>query len=138
MDMDEKDYYEPSSQRAVDPSLMGMGLPPTDNPTEFTKFVLDPQARELYKHITKDLAVSNLDNSEMEYVNANLRLLHMVIYIEEKLGDLEDLKHVILQDIYSFMQVTRSKGGFERLAEITKAMKSYQQYTENKEKKRWL
>ena len=115
-----------------------MGLPSTDTPAELTKFIVDPDARKLYKHITKDLAVSNLDKGQMEYVNANLRLLHMVSYVEEAKGDLKDLQEVILQDVFSFMQVSRSKGGFERLAEITKTQKTYAEYKQKNDRKGWL
>lgn len=114
------------------------GLPPTDNPTELTKFIVDPEARIRFEHITKDLATTNLNESEIAYIDINFRLLHMISYVEETLGDLDDIKRVILQDVYTFLQITRSKGGFERLAEITKAMKTYQKYEEQKGKQGWF
>jgi hypothetical protein len=116
----------------------GMNLPPTDTPSELTKFVLDPEARQLYTHITKDLATTNLNENEIAYIDINLRLLHMVIYVEQKLGELDDIKKVILQDINGYLQVTRSKGGFERLAEISKHLTSSQKYEEKKDRKGWI
>jgi len=120
------------------PTDYGMGLPPTDNQAELTKFVLDPEARKMYKHITKDLAISHLDRDEINYININLQLLHMITYIEENEGDLESVKEVILQDIFSYVQVLRSKKGFERLAEITKKSESKAELSETKQKGRWL
>jgi hypothetical protein len=115
-----------------------MGLPPTDNQAELTKFILDPEARKLYEHITKDFAVTNLNEEEMNYINLNLQLFHLIKYTEEEKGDFKQLGHVILQDIYSFLQVSRSKDGFERMAEITKKMDTKQKYTEDKVKKGFL
>jgi len=121
------------------PTDLGMGLPPTDNQAELTKFVLDPEARKMYKHITKDLAVSNLDGMEIAYIDINFRLLHMIEYVEAGEDDLADIKRVILQDVNSFLQILRSKGGFERLAEITKKMETKQKYEETRNKgNRWL
>ena len=117
---------------------MGMGLPPTDNQAELTKFVLDPEARKLYKHITKDLAISHLDREEINFINLNLQLLHMIMYVEEVEGDLENVKKVILQDVFSYVQVLRSKGGFERMAEITKKTESKAELSESKQKGRWI
>ena len=127
--MDEMGHY---------PSELSMGLPPTDNQAELTKFVLDPEARKLYKWITKDLAISHLERDEINYINLNLQLLHMLIYAEETLGDFEPIKEVILQDVFSYVQVLRSKKGFERLAEITKKMESKQELSETRPKGRWF
>lgn len=115
----------------------GMGLPPTDNQAELTKFILDPEARKLYEHITKDFAVSNLDIAQIEFINNNLQLLHLIIYIEENPGDLKELQKVILQDINGYLQVSRSKEGFERLAEITKKMESKQKYEEQRNRNKF-
>jgi len=122
----------------TDMSMMSMGLPPTDSPSELTKFILDPEARQLYKHITKDLAISHLDRFEINYINLNLQLLHLIKYVEEEKGDLQMLQENILQDIFSFVQVLRSKGGFERLAEITKKMETKQNYEEKRNTGRWF
>lgn len=125
-------------QGSMPPSELGLtGLPMTDNPTELTKFIVDPEARKRYDHITKDMAVSNLDRAEIEWININLRLLHMISYVEENEKDLDPIRNVILQDVFSFLQVLRSKGGFERKAEISKVMKSFHEQ-EDKTKKRGL
>jgi len=138
---DEEGQGNPNQPQEDYPSEFNYGgLPTTDNSVELTKFVLDPQARQRFEHITKDLATTNLNNEEIAYIDINLRLLHMISYVKDdpKSIDLLDIQDVILQDIYTFLQVTRSKGGFERIAEISKQLKTYQKYEENKEKKGWL
>lgn len=115
-----------------------MSLPPTETGVELTKFILNPQNTKEFMHITKDLAVSTLDVNEIQYVNTNLNLIHLLNYIQGVTKwDLMDLKVIIEADIKGFVQVTRSKGGFERLAEITKALKQYNQFEEKKDR-RWL
>jgi len=133
--MEEGEMNETSYQPTQQDMGYGMGLPPTDNQAELTKFILDPEARKLYEHITKDFALSNLNREEIDYINLNLQLLHLIIYIEEDKGELKQLQTVILQDICSYLQVLRSKDGFERLAEITKKVESKQKYEERREKK---
>ena len=135
--MEGRNEYQGSPQDVDELGYGGMGLPPTENMVELTKFILDPESRKLYKHITKDLAVSNLNQEEITYINLNLQLLHMIHYIEDTKGDFEQLKHVILQDVYSYLQLLRSKGGFERLAEITKKLESKQRYEEQRNKRKF-
>jgi hypothetical protein len=115
-----------------------MSLPPTETGVELTKFILNPQYNKDFTHITKDLAISTLDPQEIQYVNTNLNLIHLLNYIQGQTSwDLLDLIVVVEADIKGFCQVTRSKGGFERLAEITKALKQYNQFEEKKER-RWI
>ena len=120
---------------------------------EFLQFILSPDTKEAYEHINKDLATSNADAREINYVQLNLQLLHLINYIEVKKtqygvhketnslvivkeGDMAKLKHIILQDIYSYLQLLRSKGGFERLAETTSINKQEATYKEELPKKR--
>ena len=123
---------------------------------EFLQFILSPDTKESYEHINKDLATSNADAREINYVQLNLQLLHLINYIEVKKnqygvhketnrlvlvheGDMGKLKHVILQDIYSYLQLLRSKGGFERMAETTQINKQEATYKEDiQPKRKWF
>jgi len=115
-----------------------MGLPATETPVELMKYILDPKTKSRYLHLTKDLAVTNFDKAEIQYSNNNLQLMHLLTYVEGITGwDLEDLKDMIDADIKGFAQVTRSKGGFERKAEVEKSVRQYQT-VEEKKSRRWL
>lgn len=123
---------------------------------EFLQFVLNPDTKESYEHINKDLATSNANSEEINYVQLNLQLLHLISYIEVKRteygihqqtqrivitkeGDMAKLKHIILQDIYAYLQLLRSKNGFERLAETTQINKQEATYKEElPSKRKWF
>lgn len=127
---------------------------PAQNTVEFLQFVLDPQMRGEYTHITKDLATSNADFNEIKYIDLNLKLLHLIDYIElkkttykfsekgnawvlDKEGDLAPIKHIILKDIYSFLQLLRSKNGFERTIEATQIFRQQSSFQDQTGKKGW-
>jgi hypothetical protein len=115
-----------------------MGLPPTETSVELMKYILDPKTKNRFRHLTKDLAVTNFDKSEIQYCSINLQLMHLLTYISEITGwELEDLKDLIDADVKAFAQVTRSKGGFERNAETEKKIRQYQSFEEKKDK-RWF
>lgn len=129
---------------------------PPENQVEFLKFVLDPTTRAQYTHITKDLAVSNADAPEIAYLHVNLQLLHLVDFVEIGHGkykkvantensfkmlkepDLDPTRHVILKDIYSYLQLLRSKGGFERQIEATQILKQFSSIKEEPLRKGWF
>ncbi len=118
------------------------GLPPGETSVDLMKLILMPseiQNKEL-SHITKDLAITTLDKREIYYLNKNLQLIHLLQYIEEQTGwNLRDLvTKIINADIKGYSQITRSKGGFERLAEISKHIKAWQSVTQEEKKKGWF
>lgn len=131
------------------------GIPRPENSVEFLKFVLDPEIRKQYTHITKDLAISNADHNEIAYLQINLQLLHLIDFIEvekthykkvkgtnqytiDKEADLDPTKHVILKDIYCYLQLLRSKLGFERQLEATQILKQFSTLREEQQKKGWF
>lgn len=114
------------------------GLPATETSVELMKYILDPKTKGRFRHLTKDLAVTNFDRPEIQYCSINLQLMHLLTYIEGiTTWDLEDLKDLIDADVKGFAQVTRSKGGFERNAETEKKIRQYQSFEEKKDK-RWF
>jgi len=131
MNEDEYEQYQQNPQLYRE-----MGLPPTETSVDLMKLILFPQDKTKV-HITKDLAISNLSKEEIRFVFNNLELIHLLHYIETRTGwDLNDLiSRVVDADIKGFMQVTRSKGGFERLAEISKHMKTTQTFREDRPKR---
>jgi hypothetical protein len=141
-------YILPMSQQA--PQQNTLSRPETQ--IEFLKYIVSPQLAEQYLHITKDLAVSNVDLEEIAYVQINLQLLHLIDYIEvnkreytgagkaavmSREGDLDGVRHVILKDIFGYLTLLRSKGGFERLTEATQIVKQHQTLREEKPKAWW-
>lgn len=112
------------------------GLPPMENEVELMKLILEPKTDDETRHVTKDLAISNLNQGEIWYINNNLKLIHLLRYIEGQTGwILNDLKRkVVNADIKGFMQVTRSKDGFERKAESQKRIKSTQTVRDERNK----
>jgi len=89
---------------------------------EKVKYLLDPELKEV---ITKDLAISNLNYSEIYYLR---RLINMVLVYREfadncpkryKKG-FKDLKKFFQEDVISILKLAGSRGGFERELIATK------------------
>ena len=124
-------------------------LPPPETQVEFLKFVVDPSTKNQYTHITKDLAISYADMTQIGYVHLNLQLLHLITFIEINHGvykqegdkytmlkapDMDPARHVILQDIYAYLQLLRSNGGFERIQEGTQTVRQHQTFNDTTKK----
>jgi hypothetical protein len=130
----QQEYHEQELEKAE----REMGLPPTETSVELMKYILDPKTKDRFRHLTKDLAVTTFSSNEIQYCSVNLQLMHLLTYIAEITAwDLTDLKDLIDADVKAFAQVTRSKGGFERLAETEKKIRQYQSFEEKKDK-RWF
>lgn len=126
-------------QTGIDPLTglpKGFSIAPTETSVDLTRLIIVPQAFANKPHITKDLAITNLDRSEINFLFHNLELIHILQYIAKKTKwDLEELIEIIVNsDVQGYSQITRSKNGFERLAEITKKLSSIQTFEEKTKK----
>lgn len=87
-----------------------------ENRLEYAKFLVNPTVEEAFPEITKDLALSNLDEwgiiklgIEIEIVNTLLLYPHLF----------KQSIFAYLRDIYSLLQLYRSRNGFESILQRT-------------------
>lgn len=103
---DEEDYLEEEDlKRTIDPRV--------DTSTEFLLAITKPTVRQKYaKYVSRDLSVSNIPKSKLEYVDLVRRYISIIndfIFL-----DLKDMADVYNADLKALLNVLRSIDGFER------------------------
>jgi len=76
---------------------------------ETQAWINDPQARQMFKHIVKDLPLANLDKTEVALINEHLDLM----LIQDKMGASESARQH-LHEIMCIANVSVAKLGFGR------------------------
>lgn len=134
------------------------------NHYEMIEFLVNPQMQEQYPEITRDLVLSNLDWKGQKYVYdcfslaqdlerllpKTLRLGRDIdgqvvfdkkanaIWVKTKgTAEIEAVIEKIRKDAVVFLQSSRSRNGFERLAQGTQRMQTIYKDTTPQQRSRW-
>jgi len=81
-----------------------------ENKLEYAKYTLDPKVEGLFPEITKDMALSHLDFWALKRLTLIMEVIDILILY--KLWFPMSLNS-FLRDVYSVLQLNRSKLGFE-------------------------
>lgn len=89
---------------------------------DFNRYVVTPDAREEFKHVTKDLELSKLTEEEVRYLNKLFNLIRLLrLHYKQYDEVFNAAQQMFLDEIYTYLALNRSIGGFERevLAKFT-------------------
>lgn len=96
-----------------------------DTPIELQQFLIQPTAEKMFKFITKDMAITYLDDDDMQ----KIRMLCQIIVTLNSYG-LKKVARDFNGDMASILVSARSRHGFERQMEQTNIGKSFSYYDE--------
>lgn len=106
-----------------------------ENKLEYAKFLVNPKIESLFPEITKDLALSNLDYFGLQEIKLKLEVANLLLlYPDTFLTSVQN----VLRDIFSILQVYRSRGGFESRLQRSSIQESDHKITEMDNKKKAL
>lgn len=97
-------------QRTFENQIADQIDPYIENRLEHAKFILKPSVETIFPEITKDLALSNLDYYTLYKLQIEIEIVNMLLlYVDLFPQSI----NAYLRDIFSTLQLHRSKGGFE-------------------------
>lgn len=103
-----------------------------ENKLEYNRFLLSPEIQNIYKEITKDLALGNLNNNELLIKGMIIEIIDILILYPHLFNkSLESF----LRDLVAGIQLTRSRGGFEAKLQRSNISDNEQRIIEGKDKK---
>jgi hypothetical protein len=83
-----------------------------ENKLDYGKLILEPKIEATYKEITKDLALSNLDNKKIFECELRQEILNIIVLHNCKPW-LPNSFEAFERDQHTTLQLHRSKGGFQ-------------------------
>jgi len=114
-----------------------------DDQFAFNKFLVTPDSQDRlgFAHINKDLELSLLDKEEISYLNSLFRFVGVLsFFFKSDDKDSEDAitsrnaKGWLWQEIYQYLSLNKSLGGFGRKLLVSKTIKQQHEISEKKEK----